>query len=219
MMATLKGQVKKTSLEAFSRPRADGIIAIDIDEGDQLLEAQLTGGNAHILLASSSGRSVRFHESDARPMGRNTRGVRGIALSGGEQVVGMTVFENDDDRSVLAISANGYGKRSPLDDYRVQSRGGKGILTMKTTAKTGRLVSLKGVHDSDDLMIVTTNGIMIRMEIASIRVLGRNTQGVRLISIKDQDAIADVSRIAFFEEEEGGAEGGEEGDEGMENRE
>ncbi|MEZ4702168.1 MAG: DNA gyrase subunit A [Rhodothermales bacterium] len=202
MMATLKGQVKKTSLEAFSRPRIDGIIAIAIDEGDQLLEAQITGGDAHILIASSSGRSVRFHENDARPMGRNTRGVRGIALQANEQVVGMTVFENDDDRSVLAISANGYGKRSPLDDYRIQSRGGKGILTMKTTPKTGPLVSLKGVHDTDDLMIVTTNGIMIRMDVAAIRMLGRNTQGVRLISIRDQDAIADVTRIAFFEDEE-----------------
>ena len=195
LIATRKGQVKKTSLEAFSRPRTDGIIAISIDEGDELIEAHLTDGNRHVLLASSGGRSVRFHESDARPMGRNTRGVRGITLADGESVVGMSVFTEGDDRSVLALSEKGYGKRSVLDEYRVQSRGGKGIITMKTTPKTGPLVSVKGVSDSDDLMIVTQNGLMIRMGVNGISTYGRNTQGVRLISLKDSDAIADVTRL------------------------
>ncbi len=201
LMATRRGQVKKTSLEAFSRPRADGIIAISVDENDDLLEAHLTGGGADVLLASSGGRSVRFPESDARPMGRNTRGVRGIRLRDNERVVGMSIFEEGDGRSVLAISANGYGKRSTLEEYRVQSRGGSGIITMKTTNKTGDLVSVKGVLDTDDLMIVTQNGLMIRMPVDRITVQGRNTQGVRLISLKDSDAIADVTRLIVDEEE------------------
>ena len=152
MMATRQGLVKKTPLEQFSRPRVDGIIAISIVDGDELLEAHLTDGEAHIILASSGGRSVRFHESDARPMGRNTRGVRGIALGKGEETIGMVAIKGDDadDRRVLAISANGYGKRSVLDDYRVQSRGGKGIITIKTTRKTGPLVSIKGVCEDDE---------------------------------------------------------------------
>ncbi len=199
MMATLKGQVKKTPLEAFSRPRADGIIAIDIVEGDELLEAALTNGDAHVILAASSGLSVRFHESDARPMGRNTRGVRGISVSGDQEVVGMVVIENAE-RDILAISSNGYGKRSSLDEYRVQSRGGKGIITLKTTNKTGRLVAIKAVESSDDLMIVTHNGLMIRMHVAGISTLGRNTQGVRLINLKSNDAIADVTRLVVEED-------------------
>ena len=202
LMATRKGQVKKTSLEAFSRPRVDGIIAISVDEGDELLEAHLTDGQKHVLLASSGGRSVRFEESDARPMGRKTRGVRGIKLGKDEIVVGMSVFADGDDRSVLALSAKGYGKRSVLDEYRVQSRGGKGIITMKTTQKTGPLVSVKGVNEADDLMISTQNGIMIRMGVDGISTFGRNTQGVRLISLKDNDAIADVTRVVADEEEE-----------------
>ena len=202
MMATRKGQVKKTALSAFSRPRRGGIIAIMVEEEDELLEAHLTGGEANVLLASSGGRSVRFHESDARPMGRKTRGVRGIMLGEEEHVVGMSVFEDGDNRSVLALSANGYGKRSNLDDYRVQSRGGKGIITMKTTGKTGPLVSVKGVLPTDDLMIVTHNGLMIRMGVDGISTQGRNTQGVRLISLKASDQIADVSRVVIDEDEE-----------------
>ncbi|MEX2399379.1 MAG: DNA gyrase subunit A [Rhodothermales bacterium] len=201
LMATRKGQVKKTALEAFSRPRVDGIIAISIVEDDVLIEAQLTSGNADVLLAASNGKSVRFHEEDARPMGRNTRGVRGISIEDDDRVVGMVVFE-DGEREVLAISENGYGKRSRLDEYRVQSRGGKGILTIKTTEKTGRLVAVKGVLDSDDLMIVTENGLMIRMNVADISTLGRNTQGVRLINLKSNDAIADVTRLVVDDEEE-----------------
>ncbi len=194
MMATRRGQVKKTPLEAFSRPRADGIIAIDITEGDDLIEARLTDGDSQVVLAASNGLSVRFHESDARPMGRNTRGVRGMTLEEGETVVGMVVFTNGR-QDLLAISANGYGKRSLLEDYRLQSRGGKGVRTLKITPKTGPLVAIKAVEDSDDLMIVTQNGIMIRMNVGSISTLGRNTQGVRLINLRDGDAIADVSRV------------------------
>jgi len=201
LMATRKGQVKKTPLEAFSRPRVDGIIGISIDEGDELLEAHLTDGDAHVILAASNGLAIRFNEIDARPMGRNTRGVRGIRLKQGEQVIGMVVMW-DQRRDVLAISANGYGKRTNLDGYRIQSRGGKGIITMKTTIKTGPLVSIKGVLEADDLMIVTQNGIMIRMHVGDISVLGRNTQGVRLINLKNADAIADVTRVVIEEDEE-----------------
>ena len=193
-MSTRRGQVKKTSLEAFSRPRTDGIIAISVVDGDELYEAHLTNGNTDIVLASSSGKSIRFKESDVRSMGRNTQGVRGIKLGPKDVVVGMIVVEGDD-RSVLAISANGYGKRTTLDDYRVQSRGGMGIITMKTTARTGDLVSIKGVLPTDDLMIVTESGILIRIHVGGISMLGRNTQGVRLIKLKGGDAIADVTRV------------------------
>src|SRR5690625_511476 len=196
MMATRNGLVKKTSLEAFSRPRTDGIIAISIVDDDQLLEASLTGGNSHVILASSGGRAVRFHEEDARPMGRNTRGVRGINLGTDEHVVGMVVVEGNG-IDVLSVSENGYGKRSPLDDYRVQTRGGKGIITMKTTPRTGKLVAIKGVHNDDDLMIVTQLGILIRMSVDAISTMGRNTQGVRLISLKSSDSIGDVTRLVI----------------------
>ncbi|MFW5973629.1 MAG: DNA gyrase subunit A, partial [Bacteroidota bacterium] len=213
MMATKQGLVKKTSLEAFSRPRIDGIIAISIVDDDQLLEAALTGGEAHVILASSGGRSVRFHEDDARPMGRNTRGVRGMSLRSNERIVGMVVLEGNG-INILAVSEKGYGKRSPLDEYRLQSRGGKGIITMKTTPRTGQLVAIKGVHDEDDLMIVTQHGLMIRMSVDTISVMGRNTQGVRLISLRAGDGIADVTRLVIEEETElpgaGAAENGQE---------
>jgi DNA gyrase subunit A len=196
VMSTLRGTVKKTQLEAFSRPRVNGIIAISIDEGDELIDAAITNGDAHIVLASSGGKAIRFPESDVRSTGRDTRGVRGISMGSGERVVGMVVIE-DESRDILSISANGYGKRSPLSEYRVQSRGGKGILTMKTTSKTGPLVALKGVFEYNDLMISTVKGIMIRMEIASISRISRNTQGVRVIKMKDDDSIADVTRIVI----------------------
>ena len=200
VISTRKGQIKKTSLEAYSRPRVDGIIAISIDEDDELLDAQLTDGSAEIILASSGGKSIRFNEGDARPMGRNTRGVRGISLGKGEQTVGMVIVR-DDEIGVLAISAKGYGKRTGLEDYRVQSRGGKGIITMKSTSKTGPLVAIKGVHSDDHLMIVTHNGIMIRMEVEGISTMGRNTQGVRLINLKTGDRIADVTRLIIEDDE------------------
>ncbi|MEM6645674.1 MAG: DNA gyrase subunit A [Bacteroidota bacterium] len=214
VMATRQGLVKKTSLEAFSRPRVDGIIAISIVDGDELIEAHLTDGVTNVMLACSAGRAIRFHEDDVRAMGRNTRGVKGMALREDEVIVGMIVIRPDEDRKVLVVSANGYGKQTPLetldDDgetisdrtFRKQSRGGKGIIALKTTRRTGDLVAIKGVYETDDLMIVTTAGIMIRMNVEPISVQGRNTQGVRLINLKDGDAIADVTRVVQEDDEE-----------------
>ena len=201
LMATKRGQVKKTSLHAFRRPLVSGIIAIDIVDGDELLEAKMTDGDTHVILGATNGRAIRFHEEDARPMGRNTRGVRGMRLGDDDELVGMIVIKRDG-ASVLTVSQRGYGKRSPVEDYRLQSRGGKGILTMKTTTKTGGLVALKSVLDEDDLMIVTERGITIRMRVADIREMGRNTQGVRVINLKSGDAIADVARLILDEDEE-----------------
>jgi len=203
MMTTRNGQVKKTSLEAFSRPRVDGIIAISITDDDQLLEAHLTDGHAYVLIASSGGRAVQFNEEDqVRPMGRNTRGVRGITLEDGEHVVGTVVSrEGQDDFCVLTVSQNGYGKRTPINEYPVHSRGGKGVITHNQSKRTGPLVAVKGVHVEDDLMIVTEQGLMIRMDVAPISQMGRNTQGVRLINLKDGDTIADVTRVVREEEE------------------
>ena len=200
LMATKSGQVKKTQLAAFSRPRVDGIIAISVDEGYELIEAHLTDGNANVIIASSSGVCIRFNESDARPMGRNTRGVRGIRLTKGHTAIGMIVVE-DESRDILTISANGYGKRTPLEEYRLQSRGGNGIIAQKTNAKTGPIVAIKGVIEQNDLMISTVGGIMIRMDIGSISKLGRNTQGVRVIKIRPGDSIADVTKIVIDETE------------------
>ena len=208
LMATKRGQVKKTSLHAFRRPLVSGIIAIDIVDGDELLEAKLTDGDTDIILGATNGRAIRFHESDARPMGRNTRGVRGMTLGDDEELIGMLAVKREG-ASVLTVAERGYGKRSPLDDYRVQSRGGKGILTMKTTSKTGRLVALKSVVDADDLMIVTQNGITIRMRVADIREMGRNTQGVRVINLKPGDAIADVARLIIENGDEAEAASGD----------
>ncbi|NBC17152.1 MAG: DNA gyrase subunit A [Bacteroidetes bacterium] len=212
VMATRHGLVKKTVLEAFSRPRVDGIIAIDVVEGDQLLEAHLTDGNTHVMMASSGGRAIRFHEDvdqgGVRAMGRNTRGVRGINLDEGEHVVGMVVIGDEEDKCILSVSANGYGKRTPLNEdssdrsYSVQNRGGKGVITMKTTRRTGPLVAIKGVENEDDLMIVTENGIMIRTHVDGISTMGRNTQGVRVINLKKGDAIADVTRVIREDDEE-----------------
>ncbi len=201
LMATRSGQVKKTVLEAFSRPRVDGIIAISVDAGDDLLEARLTSGAAHVLVAASNGRAVQFHEEDARPMGRNTRGVRGIRLGDGDEVVGMVTVEPGAAPCLLALSANGYGKRTPVEDYPVHSRGGKGVITMKTTRRTGPLAAIKDVHDEDDLMIITRGGTMIRTHVGGISTMGRNTQGVRVINLKADDAIADVARVVIEDEE------------------
>ena len=213
LMATKSGQVKKTSLEAFSRPRVDGIIAISIVEGDELIEAHLTDGSANVIIASSSGVCIRFNESDARAMGRNTRGVRGIRLVEGHHVIGMIVV--DEARDILTISANGYGKRTALDRYRLQSRGGKGIIAQKTNSKTGPIVAIKGVLEQNDLMISTINGIMIRMDIGSISRLGRTTQGVRVIKLREGDSIADVTKI-IVEDNVDDSDVGEEGSESAE---
>ncbi|HLA64725.1 MAG TPA: DNA gyrase subunit A [Rhodothermales bacterium] len=193
-MATKRGVVKKTALEQFSRPRADGIIAIDVVEGDELLSARLTNGDTEVVLGATNGRAIRFNERDVRPMGRNTRGVRGMSLHGDDEVVGMAAIRREGE-SILAISANGYGKRSPLEDYRFQGRGGQGVYTLKTTEKTGRLIALMSVVENDELMIGTQVGLTIRMPVDTIREIGRNTQGVRIINLRDGDAIADVARV------------------------
>lgn len=206
LMATKEGQIKKTSLEAYSRPRRDGIIAINIREGDSLLGAELTDGDSNIILANKNGRAIRFHESDAREMGRNTSGVRGMTLGAGDEIVDMVVIKNTHEATVLAISENGYGKRSMVDDYREQSRGGKGVLTLKITPKTGNLIALKEVTDQDDLMIITERGKVIRMSCSAIRTMGRNTQGVRIMRLDTDGAIAAVTRVVNEEEVE--VEGG-----------
>ena len=195
VMATKKGQVKKTSLEQYSRPRVNGINAITIREGDELLEAKLTTGSSQVVLAVKSGKAIRFEESKTRPMGRNASGVRGIKLShSSDEVVGM-VAVNDLDTDILVVSENGYGKRSKLEDYRITNRGGKGVKTLSVTEKTGNLVSIKNVIDSDDLMIINRSGIAIRLGVESLRVMGRATQGVRLINIKQDDSIAAVAKV------------------------
>ena len=201
IMATKKGQVKKTSLEQYSRPRSNGINAITIREGDELLEAKLTTGNSQVLLAVKSGKAIRFEESKTRPMGRGASGVRGISLNGdSDEVIGM-ISVNDLDSNILVVSENGYGKRSSLEDYRITNRGGKGVKTISVTEKTGNLVAIKNVTDSDDLMIINRSGIAIRMEVESLRVMGRATQGVKLINLKGDDTIAAVAKIVRDEDE------------------
>ena len=195
IMSTKKGQVKKTSLEQYSRPRANGINAITIREDDELLEAKLTNGNSHIMLAVKSGKAIRFEESKTRPMGRGASGVRGITLADAQdEVVGM-IAVNDMDANILVVSENGYGKRSSLDDYRITNRGGKGVKTISITEKTGKLVTIKTVTDLDDLMIINKSGVAIRMEVAALRVMGRATQGVKLINLKGNDTIAAVAKV------------------------
>jgi DNA gyrase subunit A len=195
IMATKMGQVKKTSLEQYSRPRSNGINAITIKDGDELLEAKLTNGNSQIMLAVQSGKAIRFEESKTRPMGRNASGVRGIRLKDEkDEVVGM-ISVNDMDANILVVSENGFGKRSSLEDYRLTNRGGKGVKTISITEKTGKLVSLKSVSDNDDLMIINKSGIAIRMQVEDLRVMGRATQGVKVISLKDGDSIAAVAKV------------------------
>jgi len=201
IMATKKGQVKKTSLEQYSRPRSNGINAITIKEDDELLEAKLTTGQSQVMLAVKSGKAIRFEEGKTRPMGRNASGVRGIRLANeSDEVIGM-VAVNDMDSDILVVSENGYGKRSKLDDYRITNRGGKGVKTISITDKTGTLVSVKNVSDSDDLMIINRSGIAIRMEVDSLRVMGRATQGVRLINLRDGDTIAAVAKVLKDDDE------------------
>ena len=201
IMATKKGQVKKTSLEQYSRPRSNGINAITIKDGDVLLEAKLTTGQSQVVLAVKSGKAIRFEENKTRPMGRNASGVRGIRLANdADEVIGM-VSVNDMDSDILVVSENGYGKRSKLEDYRMTNRGGKGVKTISITEKTGSLVSIKNVSDSDDLMIINRSGIAIRMEVESLRVMGRATQGVRLINLRDDDTIAAVAKVLKDDED------------------
>ncbi len=201
VMATKKGQVKKTSLEQYSRPRTNGINAITVRDGDELLEAKLTTGASQVVLAVKSGKAIRFEESKTRPMGRNASGVRGISLQDAQdELVGMVIV-NDLDSDILVVSENGYGKRSKIDDYRITNRGGKGVKTLALTEKTGNLVAINNVSDSDDLMIINRSGIAIRLGVESLRVMGRATQGVRLINLKDDDSIAAVAKVMNDDDE------------------
>ncbi|WP_179338414.1 DNA gyrase subunit A [Winogradskyella ludwigii] len=203
IMATKQGQVKKTSLEQYSRPRSNGINAITIKEDDVLLEAKLTTGESQVMLALKSGKAIRFEEAKTRPMGRNASGVRGIRLQDEktDEVIGMIAVD-DMESNILVVSENGYGKRSSLEDYRITNRGGKGVKTISITEKTGNLVSIKNVTDEDDLMIINKSGIAIRMAVADLRVMGRATQGVKLINLKGNDSIAAVAKVMKDDEEE-----------------
>lgn len=202
IMATKKGQVKKTSLEQYSRPRINGINAITIREGDELLEAKLTTGESQVMLALKSGKAIRFEEAKTRPMGRGASGVRGITLAHDDDAVIGMISVNDMESNILVVSENGYGKRSSLEDYRITNRGGKGVKTISITDKTGHLVSIKNVTDEDDLMIINKSGIAIRMAVEDLRVMGRATQGVKLINLKGSDSIAAVAKVMKDEEEE-----------------
>jgi DNA gyrase subunit A len=204
ILCTKKGIIKKTSLEAYSRPRQNGINAITVRDGDQLLEARLTNGNHELMIAVKSGKAIRFHEDIVRAIGRTASGVRGITLgSEQDEVIGMISVENQSE-DVLVVSEKGYGKRSSMEDYRVTNRGGKGVKTISVTEKTGSLIAIKSVTDENDLMIITQNGITIRVPVSEIRVMGRATQGVRLINLRNEDAIASVARVEFDEEENNG---------------
>ncbi len=208
VMCTKQGIIKKTPLEAYSRPRINGINAITIREGDTLLEARLTNGEQDIMLALRSGKAIRFSEDKVRSMGRNASGVRAITVdSETDQVVGMIVVKEGDGFDVMVVSEKGYGKRSSLDDYRITNRGGKGVKTITVSEKTGELVSLKVVNDEDDLMIITKKGTMIRMGVDTLRVMGRATQGVRLINLRTNDEIASIAKVPASEEEEEEIEG------------
>ena len=202
IMATKKGIVKKTSLEQYSRPRTNGINAIGVREGDELLEAKLTTGTSQVFLGLKSGKAIRFEESKTRPMGRGASGVRGVSLADDQdEVIGMVTVHNEEDH-ILVVSEKGYGKRSSMEDYRVTNRGGKGVKTISITEKTGGLVAIKNVTDSDDLMIINKSGIAIRLGVEDLRVMGRATQGVKLINIRENDSIAAVAKVVKEEEEE-----------------
>jgi DNA gyrase subunit A len=202
VMCTKKGVVKKTSLEQYSRPRTNGINAITIREGDQLLEAKMTTGSSQIMMAVKSGKSIRFEEEKVRSMGRTAAGVRGIRLADdNDEVIGMICID-DLESSVLVVSDNGYGKRSAVEDYRITNRGGKGVKTINITEKTGNLIALKNVTDADDLMVINKSGITIRIGVDTLRVMGRATQGVKIIRLRDEDKIASVAKVSKFEEEE-----------------
>ncbi len=206
VMCTKEGVIKKTKLEAYSRPRQNGVNAIVIREGDQLLEAKITSGNAEIMIAARGGKAIRFNESNVRPIGRVGAGVRGIALDEGDEVVGMICIEPDAKQDVLVLSENGYGKRTDLDEYRVTNRGGKGVKTINITEKTGDLISIQAVTDENDLMIINRSGVTIRTKVDQIRLAGRATQGVKIINLREGDVIASVMAVPVSDEEESVAE-------------
>ena len=213
IMCTKDGTIKKTKLEAYSRPRQNGLNAIVIREGDQLIEAKLTSGNAEVMIAAREGKAIRFNESTVRPIGRVGAGVRGISIEESDEVVGMICVEPDSTQDVLVLSENGYGKRTDLDEYRITNRGGKGVKTINVTEKTGKLISIQAVTDDNDLMIINRSGLTIRTAVSQIRLAGRATQGVRIINLRDGDAIASVMAVpaAGDEEEVQSAEAAENG--------
>ena len=204
VFATKNGIIKKTCLEAYSRPRANGVNAINILEGDQVVGVRLTNGHNELLLANRNGRAIRFNEEDLRPMGRVSTGVRGMRLDGGDdEVVGLVCVNDPATETIMVVSENGYGKRSDVDDYRKTARGAKGVKTISITEKTGRLVAIKVVTDENDLMIINKSGILIRLKVADVRVMGRATQGVRLINLtKKNDVIASVCKVMTQTDEE-----------------
>ena len=202
VMCTKRGVIKKTSLEAYSRPRSNGINAITVRDGDTLLEARLTNGEHEVLMAIGSGKAIRFPEDKVRAMGRNAAGVKGMKFDLDQDfVVGMVCPESDQE-SILVVSENGYGKRTLVEDYRITNRGGKGVKTLNITEKTGDLIGLVRVNDDEDLMITTKNGIMIRMPVEGIRVMGRATQGVRVINLKKGEVIASIAKGPRSDEED-----------------
>jgi len=205
VLCTKRGIVKKTSLEAYSRPRANGVNAITVREGDELLEAVLTNGNCEILLAARAGKCVRFNEEKVRAIGRTGAGVRGITIEEGNEVIGMVCVDpkspDKDKINIMVVSENGFGKRSDLDDYRVTNRGGKGVRTINVTEKTGQLIAIKDVTDDNDLMIINKSGLTIRLAVSEVRITGRVTQGVKLINLKGKDSIAAVCKVNGGDEE------------------
>jgi DNA gyrase subunit A len=206
VFVTKQGTVKKTALSQYSNPRSAGIKAIKIESGDELIDVQVTSGTNDIVLATRHGLSIRFHEQDVREMGRDTTGVKGIELGAKDEVVGMVVVKRD--ANLLVVTEKGMGKCSPIDDYRVQKRGGKGIITVHRTDKTGDAVSLMEVLPDDELMLITKQGIAIRMPVKGIRVAGRNTQGVKLVNLEANDLVMDVARVVTDDDSESGEESG-----------
>ena len=202
VMCTREGVVKKTKLEAYSRPRQNGVNAIVIREGDQLIEAKITSGEAEIMIAARGGKAIRFNESTVRPIGRVGAGVRGIALDEGDEVIGMICIEPDSKQDVLVLSENGYGKRTDLDEYRVTNRGGKGVKTINITDKTGDLIAIQAVTDENDLMIINRSGVTIRTKVEQIRLAGRATQGVKIINLREGDVIASVMAVPVSEDDD-----------------
>ncbi len=194
IMATERGTIKKTVLSAYGNVRKGGINAINLVKGDKLIEVKMTDGNNDIVLGTRNGFAIRFNEKDARNMGRVATGVRGVRLGKGDIVVGMLVIKHQG-ASILVVTQNGYGKRSDIKDYRITRRGGKGVITVKTTDKVGKLIALMGVVDRDELVIITTKGMVIRQAVKNLRVMGRNTQGVKVINLKDRDSIADIAKV------------------------
>lgn len=201
ILATKQGIIKKTSLEAYSRPRQNGVNAVTIREDDQLIEATMTTGKHDILMAVKSGKAIRFPESKIRPMGRTAMGVKGITISGKDEVIGMICVLPEEEKEILVVSEKGFGKRSPLEDYRITNRGGKGVKTINVTQKTGSLIALKAVDDSTDLMIINKSGLTIRIEVGALRVMGRATQGVKLINLRQDDSIASICTVEVSEED------------------